>query len=458
MTTLPAVTNTDMEAAVIGAVILEPSTFPVVSAIVKPTDFSNSALKTVFLALMTLYSEGQPLDPCLVVAELRRTGRLDGIGGISTISDLTEAATTGVNAKFYAEKMVAAVRDRRRADAISASMTAIASGKNPTEVCHTLQKQLADLSGDVGKITILDAGVWLQETIPGKPAVIDGLLDIGDKAFLIGGPKTRKSFFVMQLALCLAAGRDFLGFTVPAPIRVAVCQMEIQPHHYHRRLSRLADAKAIDYSLLSNRLYIANLRGVTADLDDITAGLYQFRPEVVILDPMYKLYKEGHDENSAGDAASLLAKFDRLVETLDCALVVVHHDNKRASGDTKATSRGSGSSAVARDYDAALLLTAHATEPDAMVLETIARNHPSRDPVTVLWDVNRFVVADSIVPTPETSGTRLAQSKKGPTDEEIIGMVAEWFGDKPIASTVLQSRIHDTFKIGEKRTLRIIGA
>lgn len=455
MITAPTVTtDTDNEAALVGSLLLEPGNFPLISTMVSPTDFTDPVAKEVYSALLALHADGESIDLPPLKAHLQRQGRFAALGGPSAIAGLMDAPTSGANAEFYASEVSRQAKDRQRKEIISQAYVDVQSDVDPAAACKQLLESLERIAGDADKITILDAGKWLQEDMPAMPNVIEGLLDVGDKCFVIGGPKTRKSFFVMQLALSLATGSEFLGFHIPQPCRVAVCQMEIQPHHYHRRLSRLAAAKAIDFNTLQDQLFVANLRGINPSLDDIISALHRFRPQVVICDPLYKLYTAGHDENSAGDAAALLAQFDRLSKILGCALVVVHHDRKRTSGDTKGTDRGSGSSAVARDYDAALLLTQHATEADAMVLECIARNHAPRDPVTILWDIDRFVVANNIPATPETLLTRTKKAGQGPGTDAIIEAAKERIANAGgrILSIELQDYLQKRLGIGENKT------
>lgn len=302
---------------------------------------------------------------------------------------------------------------------------------------------------------VKDAATWIYEPIPPSDPIIEGVFDVGDKCFLIGGSKGRKSFFTMQAALSIAAGKNFLGMYIPKPRRVAIAQFEIREHHYQRRLYRMSTAMWVDPREFPGGLSVLNLRGFPATLDTLGECLKPLAPELLIIDPWYKLYGQGHDENSAGDAAALLAKVDRLAEELGAAIWICHHDAKMGS-ELKATARGAGSGLLARDYDACLLLTPHATESDAVIMSAVLRNYPPMPETVIQWSDNRFVEAPDILPTPETAGTRRTQTQRGPSDDEIIANVAGWFNGVPIGSSSLQSRIHDKFKVGEKRARQIV--
>ena len=66
-------------------------------------------------------------------------------------------------------------------------------------------------------LPLINASCWIQEPVaPNDPVFLD-FFDRGDKLLLIGASKSRKSFFALQMAACLAAGRDVLNFTVTMP-------------------------------------------------------------------------------------------------------------------------------------------------------------------------------------------------------------------------------------------------
>jgi hypothetical protein len=301
-------------------------------------------------------------------------------------------------------------------------------------------------------IQFVDASAWArQPEAPSDPILYD-FLDAGDKAMLIAPSKARKSFYLLEAAVGLAAGVPVLGFKVPKARRVAVANLEIQGRHYHRRLRRMTEAMGLDPTAYAGRLFVANLRGhVEVTLERIGQALSDFRPELVVVDPLYKLYGAGHDENSAGDGAALLRQFDTLLEKLGCATLTSHHDRKSAGGDSRATDRGSGTGLLARDYDAAVVLTPHATEPDALVVEYVCRNYPPRDDACLRWTDGRFVVDAGLAAIPETAATRKARRGRG--QEDAVEKVAGWLAaDGPVLALDLYERIRRTFGLGEKAT------
>jgi len=72
----------------------------------------------------------------------------------------------------------------------------------PSDKCETKS---------LGEIQPVDARFYICNEPPEIDTIIPFLLDRGDKMFIIGPPKVRKSFFTLQMALSIASGIDFLG-------------------------------------------------------------------------------------------------------------------------------------------------------------------------------------------------------------------------------------------------------
>jgi hypothetical protein len=86
------------------------------------------------------------------------------------------------------------------------------------------------------RISAGPAVLSLAQLIQNQPAttpclVEPGLLPTQGILFVGGEPKVGKSLLVANLALALAAGCDQLGFSIPVPRRVLVCQFELPLPH-----------------------------------------------------------------------------------------------------------------------------------------------------------------------------------------------------------------------------------
>src|ERR1700730_10318692 len=67
-----------------------------------------------------------------------------------------------------------------------------------------------------------------DEQPPAESVIYEGFLSAGDLVTWIGREKHRKTNLLLQLAICAAIGRDFLGFRfrAPEPLRVTFVDYE----------------------------------------------------------------------------------------------------------------------------------------------------------------------------------------------------------------------------------------
>lgn len=293
------------------------------------------------------------------------------------------------------------------------------------------RKKEASQAAPSDTIKIISASDWLATEPPAADQVLEGVFDTGDKFALIGSSKLRKSFFLLMLCMCLAAGRTFLGWAVPKKRRVLLVQMEIKEHHFHRRSRRMAQGIGISPEDLEDRLRFINARGLgiigPEGIARIRGAVEEFMPEVIVFDPLYKVATGV--ENASEDMKGILACFDQLAEQTGAAVGYVHHDPKGSPGDRDIRDRGAGSNVLGRDYDACVTLTAHAQDPDSAVVEVLLRNYRPQEPFAITWtetDVGgyAFEVLPDVLPDKKTSRTKAAPPALAtymPTAASILG-------------------------------------
>ncbi len=265
-------------------------------------------------------------------------------------------------------------------------------------------------------LSLVNAADLLAQEPPEPDQIFTDTLDVGDKMTIVAPSKLRKSFFTQQMALSLAAGRDFLKWEVPKARRVLYCQFEIKSNHSHRRIRNLARAMNIHSEDIGDRLMVINGRGLGLVGPDgvkrIQEAAAAFNPEVIVFDPLYKI--AGGVENAAEDMKTILNSFDTLAEQSGAAIIYVHHDPKGSPGERDIRDRGAGSNVLGRDYDAAIMLTPHAAEDHAAVVETILRNYRPQEPFTAIWDAEEgggycFRIDYDITPEKKTAKNKTQQ-------------------------------------------------
>ncbi len=263
-------------------------------------------------------------------------------------------------------------------------------------------------------LNFLNASKWIEEEAAEPDQIIENLFDVGDKLAIIASSKVRKSMLTLQFCLCAAIGKPFIGLSIPKPRRVIYIQFEIKKNHCHIRLKRLCSALGIEAGDLKDNLWILNARGLgltgEEGIERIKAGIQDYKPELIVFDPLYKI--STGVENTAEDMKAMLACFDMLAEGTGAGIGYVHHDAKGTPGDRNIQDRGAGSNVLSRDYDACLVMSEHAAEPGAVVLEVLLRNYPPIEPFTIQWTNEGegycFRRADEIIPDKKTRNTKPA--------------------------------------------------
>ena len=207
-----------------------------------------------------------------------------------------------------------------------------------------------DKSDDLPGIDTFDDSLMLPEL---TPVLIDGVLRQGHKMLLAGPSKAGKSFLLMNLAICIAEGRSFLGLDCTKG-KVLYINMEIDRASCLRRIDEIYKANNIEKK--SGNLAVWNLRGRVVPMDALAPRLIHRAMKqgyiAIILDPLYKVLTG--DENNASDMAKFCNQFDKICTELGCAMIYCHHHSKGAQGHKTAMDRSSGSGVFARDPDALL--------------------------------------------------------------------------------------------------------
>ena len=282
---------------------------------------------------------------------------------------------------------------------------------------------------------ILNAQLLLSTQPPEVDPIIEGIFDTSDKVSIVGGSKTRKTFFALMLAICTAAGLRFLAWRIPKARTVLFINLEIKAEHFHRRL--LLVWKALGCPDVGERLLVLNGRGLGLTVEAIENHVRESKAELVIIDPIYKVL-EG-DENSVTDWKPTLAAFDRMAKDTGVAVAYVHHDSKGDSGQKATRDRGAGSGILNRDNDAGFTLTEQRDSDQALVVHTILRNYAPHAPVCIEWKDNHFQLSDA-PPVVATNGGNTNPTTKR-NDSDFFATVAGFVDEEPVNSGDMEEHL-----------------
>ncbi len=93
---------TDLEEAVLGALMLEKDAMVTVIDILKPDSFYKDQHKVIYEAIVDLFNQSEPVDLLTVSNKLRKWGKLEFAGGPFYITELTTRVNSAANIEFHA--------------------------------------------------------------------------------------------------------------------------------------------------------------------------------------------------------------------------------------------------------------------------------------------------------------------------------------------------------------------
>lgn len=178
----------------------------------------------------------------------------------------------------------------------------------------------------------------LQDKRPQPPEIIKGLIRQGDRFLVAGPPKSYKSFFMQELALSLALGKQFLQFEVPKPQTVFWCQAEMPWHESRERLRRHPLSVEEHWGLLDDNLVITDgesMRfdevGVEEIIQDLEDDFGETGPDVFMLDSLSSVYAEETEDSSTQMNEFLIGKLGAIRDYFPgITIIILHHMRKAA--------------------------------------------------------------------------------------------------------------------------------
>ncbi|MBJ6144913.1 replicative DNA helicase [Hymenobacter sp. BT559] len=102
----------EMEAAVLGALMLEKDALTTVVDILKPVSFYKEGHQRIYKAISNLFDKSEPIDQLTVVQELREMGELEAAGGVGYVAGLTMHINSAANIEAHARVILEAAIKR----------------------------------------------------------------------------------------------------------------------------------------------------------------------------------------------------------------------------------------------------------------------------------------------------------------------------------------------------------
>lgn len=373
--------NPEVEEAVLGAVLIDPSIFPHLVGILKPEDFFVERNRWVWHAMSMLDKEGKEIDVLTVVEQLRKQKQLEQIGGEARVVHLVNATPTSVHAFTYA-KMLLATSQRRRAlraaeeiargvhddsrdvlDVVGAGISALVGALRGIARAH--KSDVSPLLEDFEERLENPKEIWGVRTGFADYDYAFGGLHGGEVLLVAGAPGAGKSVLCGQMAAQIAG----IPYYEPQelneePVPVAIYTMEMSEQLYQKRIvsgiarvdTRVLDTGFVPEERLSaiyhaHDLYDAAPIYVSDDADmttlqlraDVGRMVNNHGVRVVIIDYLMLLRDEAPTDRAVEEQISRNIK--NMAREYDVAVVAVQSMTKEGMKQVMAdltSMRGSG--------------------------------------------------------------------------------------------------------------------
>jgi len=96
----------DLEEAILGALMLEKNALTAVVEFLRPEHFYTEQHKEIYNAIIDLFKASEPVDMRTVVAQLRKSAKLEVVGGAYYIAELTSKVSSAANIEYHARIII----------------------------------------------------------------------------------------------------------------------------------------------------------------------------------------------------------------------------------------------------------------------------------------------------------------------------------------------------------------
>ncbi|MDB5181821.1 MAG: Replicative helicase [Candidatus Saccharibacteria bacterium] len=216
----PQPQNTDAEASLLGAVLIDSDAIVKIADSMSSGDFFDARHQHIYEAIVALYEKRQPIDVLTLSDQLKNLGYLDMIGGPAYLTELTNFVPTAAHVEQYAD-IVAQKSMRRRLIQTSHEIGGLGfdESKSLKELIEEAESRLFQVSQQHVKQTIVSIEEILTESferldelhkdkksIRGVPTGFRDMDNIlaglqrSDLFILAARPSMGKTAFVLNLA------------------------------------------------------------------------------------------------------------------------------------------------------------------------------------------------------------------------------------------------------------------
>ncbi|MDD4899023.1 MAG: replicative DNA helicase [Candidatus Omnitrophica bacterium] len=203
--------NLDAEMAVLGSLLIDEEAISVSLETLKSDSFYKDSHRKIYEAIIDLFNANKAVDIITLTDELKRTGQLEAVGGLSFLTALANSVPTAANISHY----VRIVREKSILRSLITNATKIVS------LCYATEGNIDELVDNAEKLIFevsdkrhQGSYIQLKEIIKGSIETIDRLYQ--KKEHVTGVPTgfidfDMKTSGLQPSDLIIVAGRPSMG-------------------------------------------------------------------------------------------------------------------------------------------------------------------------------------------------------------------------------------------------------
>ena len=228
--------NLEAEQSVLGSMIIDKTAIAQVTEVLKTDDFYRDSHKIIFAGIMDLFQKDIPIDMITLIEHLKSIDKLEGAGGISYITEISNSVPSIANLNSYIKIVDEKAMLRRLIKASNEIIEKSYSGQDQVEnVVDFAQKKVFDiaekrLSSDFESISaVLERGFLEIERLFNNKGEVTGVptgfrdlddktsgFQRGDMVLIAARPSMGKTTFALNIAqhAALKSGKSVVIFSL----------------------------------------------------------------------------------------------------------------------------------------------------------------------------------------------------------------------------------------------------
>lgn len=340
----------------LGGLLLDDPAWDAIAGIVVADDFYRGDHRTIFRCMQTLAEQNKPLDVITVSDALDEVNELDGLGGLSYISELAANTPTASNIRAYAEivqeraivrKLISAANEiadsgfntqgRDSATLINEAESKVfkigderPNAGGPQSINPLLKKavtRIDELYESKGALTGISTGFRdIDEITSG--------LQRSDLIVVAGRPSMGKTSFMMNMAekAVISGGMPVLVFSMEMPADSLILRMLSSLGSIDQSKIRSGQLRDDDWPRLTSAVTLLNDCPLFVDdtaalsSNEIRARARRVAREhgqlgMILVDYLQLMQVPGTTENRAGEISEISRSLKAIAKEFDCPLV-----------------------------------------------------------------------------------------------------------------------------------------